>query len=131
MTCPHLGHCGGCSFTAPYPEQLDHKRAQLASLLDMPEMDVPPVVRSPRDVGFRQKAAFTFGTDRAGTLVMGHYAAGSNRVNVVQRKFMALFAARRGSSVTTTISPCAIASRASVMECGTLISTSRPAAPIS
>ena len=77
MTCSHLTTCGGCSLTEPYDEQLAMKRAWLADLLGR---EVPPVIASPRTSGFRQKAAFTFGTDRGRGLAMGHYAAGSNRV---------------------------------------------------
>lgn len=78
MICKHLGVCGGCSLTDPYDEQLAQKRAWLADLL---EMDVPPVIRSPRELSFRQKAAFVFSSpSRRHGLVMGHYAAGSNRV---------------------------------------------------
>ena len=78
MICRHLGTCGGCSLAAPYDEQLEQKRAWLADLLGI---DVPPLIRSPRESGFRQKAAFVFGAPPRGRgLVMGHYAAGSNRI---------------------------------------------------
>lgn len=77
MTCRHLGTCGGCSLTEPYDQQLALKRSWLAELLGI---DVLPVIASPRETAFRQKAAFTFGTQRGLGLVMGHYAAGSNRV---------------------------------------------------
>ena len=60
----------------PYSDQLERKRARLASLL---RIDVPPLIPSPRESGFRQKAAFVFGTAN-GRLIMGHYAAASNRV---------------------------------------------------
>ena len=42
-------------------------------------MDVPPVIPSPSESGFRSKVAFVFGASRE-TLVMGHYAAGSQRI---------------------------------------------------
>jgi 23S rRNA (uracil1939-C5)-methyltransferase len=78
MTCRHIGTCGGCSIAAPYDEQLAQKRARLKNLLGI---DVPPLVRSPSESGFRQKAAFVFGSPPRGRgLVMGHYARGSNRV---------------------------------------------------
>lgn len=63
---------------APYDEQLAMKRKRLADLLGM---DVPPLIRSPRETGFRQKAAFVFGTAPGGRrLLMGHFAARSNRI---------------------------------------------------
>lgn len=78
MICKHIGTCGGCSLTEPYDDQLERKRAWLAGLLGL---DVPPLIRSPREVGFRQKAAFAFGSPQRGRgLLMGHYAAGSNRI---------------------------------------------------
>ena len=78
MICRHIGTCGGCSLTAPYDVQLEQKRAWLADLLGI---DVPPLIRSPREAGFRQKAAFAFGSPQRGRgLLMGHYAAGSNRI---------------------------------------------------
>lgn len=82
MTCTHLGTCGGCSLALPYDAQLARKRARLAGLLGV---DVPPLVPSPHTEGFRQKAAFVFGSPVKGRgLVMGHYAAGSQRVVPVE-----------------------------------------------
>jgi 23S rRNA (uracil1939-C5)-methyltransferase len=63
---------------APYDVQLERKRSRLAALLGMPDSAVPPLIASPRTDGFRQKAAFVFGSGPRGRgLVMGHYAAGS------------------------------------------------------
>jgi len=78
MFCRHIGTCGGCSLATPYADQLAQKRARLAKLLGV---DVPPLVASPRESAFRQKVAFVFASGPRGRgLVMGHYAAGSNRV---------------------------------------------------
>lgn len=78
MICKHLGTCGGCSLAMPYDEQLERKRVRLANLVGL---DVPPLVPSPKESGFRQKAAFVFGSPQRGRgLLMGHYAAGSNRL---------------------------------------------------
>ena len=41
-------------------------------------MDVPPLIPSPTESGFRSKVAFVFGPREA--LVMGHYAPGSQRI---------------------------------------------------
>src|SRR5690348_12782048 len=82
MICRHFGVCGGCSLvTATYADQLARKRARLADLL---RVAVPPLIPSPRESAFRQKAAFVFGTAAGGRrLVMGHFAAGSRRVVAV------------------------------------------------
>ena len=67
-----------------YAEQLKQKASSLAARLKpvfsaLPEFEpLFPDGVSPR--GFRQKAAFVFGTDRRGRLVMGHYARASNMV---------------------------------------------------
>jgi 23S rRNA (uracil1939-C5)-methyltransferase len=71
--CKHFGVCGGCTIPGvPYAEQLARKRQYLARLLGM---DVPALIPSPQESGFRSKVAFVFGP-RA----MGHYAQGSQRV---------------------------------------------------
>jgi 23S rRNA (uracil1939-C5)-methyltransferase len=44
-------------------------------------MDVPPLIASARESGFRQKAAFVFGSlPRGRGLVMGHYAAATKQI---------------------------------------------------
>jgi 23S rRNA (uracil1939-C5)-methyltransferase len=79
LHCKHFGTCGGCSLpNVPYAEQLARKRARLENLL---RVDIPPLVPSPRIAAFRQKAAFVFGSAPHGRgLLMGHYAAGSQRI---------------------------------------------------
>ena len=77
MICKHFGTCGGCTLPGvPYAEQLAKKRKDLSRLLGM---DVPPVIPSPSESGFRSKVAFVFGATKD-TLVMGHYALGSQRI---------------------------------------------------
>lgn len=81
MRCTHFGTCGGCSLPGvAYDEQLRRKRRWLEQLLGL---DVPPLIASPRHTGFRQKAAFVFGSGPRG-LLMGHYAARSKRVVPVE-----------------------------------------------
>jgi tRNA/tmRNA/rRNA uracil-C5-methylase (TrmA/RlmC/RlmD family) len=96
VICPHFGTCGGCaSQNVPYPEQLEHKRHELARLLGVVLGGRAPVVLPlvGMPVGgdgmpwrFRHKAAFVFGHDPGSpeSLVMGHYAAGSQRVVPVE-----------------------------------------------
>jgi 23S rRNA (uracil1939-C5)-methyltransferase len=97
MLCKHFGVCGGCTLPGvPYAEQLAKKRQDLSALL---RLDVPPLIPSPSESGFRCKVAFVFGVGsrgnpstrtagvgtpasslRAGRLVMGHYALGSQAI---------------------------------------------------
>ena len=73
MNCRHFGVCGGCTLPGvPYAEQLAKKRKELSRLLGI---DVPPLIPSPKESGFRNKVAFVFGNG-----VMGHYALGSQRI---------------------------------------------------
>ncbi len=77
MNCKHFGVCGGCTLPGvPYAEQLAKKRSELSRLLGI---DVPPVMPSPAESGFRNKVAFVFGPH-----VMGHYALGSQRIVPIQ-----------------------------------------------
>jgi 23S rRNA (uracil1939-C5)-methyltransferase len=87
--------CGGCTLPGvPYGEQLAKKRRELSRLLGF---EVPPLIPSPSESGFRCKVAFVFSPRgdlstrhaganapaaslRAGDLVMGHFALGSKRV---------------------------------------------------
>ncbi len=73
MHCKHFGVCGGCTLPGvPYDEQLATKRKDLSRLL---RMDVPPLIPSPSESGFRSKVSFVFAN-----AVMGHYALKSQRV---------------------------------------------------
>lgn len=82
MHCPYFGTCGGCTAAdQPYQLQLERKRQRLANLLGIA---VPPLVPSPREAGFRSKVTFVFGT-ASGRLVMGHFAAGTNRIVAVDQ----------------------------------------------
>lgn len=69
--------CGGCTLPGvPYGEQLAKKRRDLSRLLGF---DVPPLIPSPSESGFRCKVAFVF-APRGKDFVMGHFALGSKRV---------------------------------------------------
>lgn len=73
MHCKHFGVCGGCTVPGvPYAEQLARKRQRLARLLNL---EVPPLIPSPKESGFRSKVAFVFGPN-----AMGHFAEGSQRI---------------------------------------------------
>ena len=58
----------------PYAEQLAKKQRELSRLLGF---EVPPLLPSPRESGFRSKVAFVFAPSGR---VMGHFAPGSQRV---------------------------------------------------
>lgn len=78
MHCKHFGVCGGCTLPGvPYAEQLARKRKELSRLL---AMDVPPLLPSPKESGFRNKVTFVFGAAGRDRSVMGHFAQGSQRV---------------------------------------------------
>jgi 23S rRNA (uracil1939-C5)-methyltransferase len=69
--------CGGCTLPGvPYGEQLAKKRRELSRLLGF---EVPPLIASPGESGFRCKAAFVF-APRARDFMMGHFALGSKHV---------------------------------------------------
>ena len=73
MLCKHFGVCGGCTVPGvPYPEQLAQKRRALSRLLGI---DVPALIPSPKESGFRNKVAFVFGPGG-----MGHYARGGQKI---------------------------------------------------
>jgi 23S rRNA (uracil1939-C5)-methyltransferase len=73
MMCKHFGVCGGCTLPGvPYAEQLARKQQELSRMLGI---EVPPLIPSPKESGFRNKVAFVFGPG-----VMGHYALRSQRV---------------------------------------------------
>jgi 23S rRNA (uracil1939-C5)-methyltransferase len=87
--CRHAGACGGCAWQhLAYPEQLRRKAAALGVLLRrsmgqaaprvLPTIGMP-VADDGMPWGFRQKAAFVFGTGPQG-LAMGHFARGTNDV---------------------------------------------------
>jgi len=71
--------CGGCTLPGvPYADQLAKKQKELSRLL---QLDVPPLIPSPAESGFRSKVAFVFAPGPKGKgVVMGHYALGSRRV---------------------------------------------------
>ena len=77
MHCKHFGVCGGCTLPGvPYAEQLAKKQKELSRLLGF---QVPPLIPSPSEAGFRSKVAFVFASRGKG-FTMGHYALGSQRV---------------------------------------------------
>jgi len=105
--CRHFGPCGGCAWQhIAYPEQLKLKTALVQRLVRdavdaapavletlapvPPAADVPAPLDPNAPWGYRQKVHFVFGpgetrgAQRAGMLLMGHYARGSRRVVPVQ-----------------------------------------------
>jgi 23S rRNA (uracil1939-C5)-methyltransferase len=88
--CRHFGPCGGCDWQDRlYAEQLLHKRARLAELLDLSLGSGAPAVQPligmrVDETGwpwrFRHKASFVFGQGPGGRTTLGHYTARSHDV---------------------------------------------------
>jgi 23S rRNA (uracil-5-)-methyltransferase RumA len=82
--CPHYPHCIGCPFIdLPYPEQLIRKRKIVAEALiaypSLAKIPVPPVIPSPRRLGYRGRVKLVVRRNR-GEVALGLYAPGSHRV---------------------------------------------------
>jgi 23S rRNA (uracil1939-C5)-methyltransferase len=82
--CPHYPHCVGCPLIkVPYPEQLTRKRAIVSRVLaeypSLADIEVPPVVASPRRVGYRARVKLVVRKNRD-QVAMGLYVPQSHRV---------------------------------------------------
>jgi 23S rRNA (uracil1939-C5)-methyltransferase len=82
--CPHYPQCVGCPFIkVPYPEQLTRKRSILSrALAEYPalaDVQVAPVVASPRRVGYRARVKLVVRKNRD-QIAMGLYVPQSHRV---------------------------------------------------
>ncbi|HWM87742.1 MAG TPA: 23S rRNA (uracil(1939)-C(5))-methyltransferase RlmD [Kofleriaceae bacterium] len=74
--CPAFSRCGGCAWQhLVYPAQLEHKRRRVErALAALPSPPVAPVVASPRQLGYRNKATYVV----AAPLALGAYAPRSH-----------------------------------------------------
>ena len=79
--CRHFPACGGCqTLDRDYASQLADKRDELRRLFaEWPDLDIPPVLPSPRSEGYRHKVQLPFGY-APGKPLVGCYAAGSHAV---------------------------------------------------
>jgi 23S rRNA (uracil1939-C5)-methyltransferase len=82
--CPHYPACVGCPFiNVPYPEQLIRKRAIVSQVFagyaSLAGVDIPPVIASPRRVGYRARVKLVVRKNR-NQVAMGLYAPHSHRV---------------------------------------------------
>ena len=79
MHCKHFGICGGCTVPGvPYPEQLAGKRHELSRLLGT---EVPPVIPSPAEAGFRSFSQhLTYGRDDGDAAIAEATESGRGRV---------------------------------------------------
>jgi 23S rRNA (uracil1939-C5)-methyltransferase len=82
--CPHFPNCVGCPFiNLPYPEQLKRKRAVVSRALGeytaLAGVEAPPVVPSPRRVGYRARVKLVVRKNRD-QIAMGLYVPHSHRV---------------------------------------------------
>ncbi len=79
--CPHFGECGGCRFQdLPYRLQLERKEERCRALRDETclQVELRPIVPSPRVYYYRNKMEFTFGEEN-GRLVCGLHRRDRNR----------------------------------------------------
>jgi 23S rRNA (uracil1939-C5)-methyltransferase len=82
--CPHFPNCFGCPFiNLPYPEQLTRKREIVAQALSacpvLQGVEVPPVVPSPRRLGYRARVKLVVRKNK-GDVAVGLYVPQSHRV---------------------------------------------------
>jgi 23S rRNA (uracil1939-C5)-methyltransferase len=82
--CPHYPHCIGCPFIdVPYSEQLTKKRAFIAEALaaypSLLGVEVLPLVRSPRRLGYRARVKLVVRRTK-GEVATGLYVPHSHRV---------------------------------------------------
>lgn len=73
--CPYFGDCGGCSWqNLAYSAQLAWKRGRVEAALRRiarAEAEIPPVIPSPAQQGFRNKMEYAFGQNAAGQITLG------------------------------------------------------------
>src|SRR5712692_11826979 len=82
--CPHFPNCFGCPFiNLPYPEQLTRKREIVTRALSaypvLQGVEVPPVVPSPRRLGYRARVKLVVRKNK-GDVAIGLYVPQSHRV---------------------------------------------------
>ena len=84
--CPHFGVCGGCSFqTMSYDNQLKLKYDMIYELLEpyivKNNAEVEGILRSPKELHYRNKMEFTFGDEvKGGPLSLGMHKKHSTYV---------------------------------------------------
>ncbi|MBI2503976.1 MAG: 23S rRNA (uracil(1939)-C(5))-methyltransferase RlmD [Candidatus Latescibacteria bacterium] len=78
--CGHFGRCGGCRWQdLEYADQLRFKEGMVRSALEKRGVSAGeflPVLASPKPFFYRNKMEFSFGTDPAGTLLLGLHLRG-------------------------------------------------------
>jgi 23S rRNA (uracil1939-C5)-methyltransferase len=84
IPCPHYPHCIGCPFIdVPYPEQLSRKRdivrEAFAAFPSLAGVEVPPVVPSPRRLGYRGRAKLVVRKNQ-NDIAIGLYVPQTHRV---------------------------------------------------
>lgn len=86
-TCPLFGTCGGCQYqNLSYEEQLGWKRRQVAELLRHMaglEIEVSPVVGSPRPYGYRSKITPHYNGPREGREIAIGFLRQGTRFDIV------------------------------------------------
>lgn len=82
--CPYFGDCGGCTWqNLAYPAQLAWKHGRVEAALRRiarVELDLPPVIPSPAQRGFRNKMEYAFGQRADGIISLGLRRRASHEV---------------------------------------------------
>ncbi|MDR0821851.1 MAG: 23S rRNA (uracil(1939)-C(5))-methyltransferase RlmD [Oscillospiraceae bacterium] len=82
--CPHFGQCGGCDFRhITYAAELHAKEKSCQDAFTRIGKLSPeflPIIPSPVTDGYRNKAAFPFGTDKDGNTVFGFYRKNTHSI---------------------------------------------------
>lgn len=79
--CPVFGQCGGCTWQhIPYEAQLEAKRSIVRDSVErlggLENVEIRPVVPSPRPFHYRNKMEFSFGSDEEGRAIVGFHRPG-------------------------------------------------------
>ncbi len=82
--CPSVRRCGGCMYSRiPYEEELRQKKQYVQNAMKKAgasHVSVSDVLTTGQTEGYRNKAQYPFGADKAGKPILGFYAAKTHTV---------------------------------------------------
>ncbi|MCB4791223.1 MAG: 23S rRNA (uracil(1939)-C(5))-methyltransferase RlmD [Elusimicrobia bacterium] len=71
--CPSYGVCGGCSFQhVGYEDQVKIKEENVKELIQLFNVPMEPIIKSPEQWGYRNKMEFSYANDKNGLLLGLH-----------------------------------------------------------